>query len=71
MRKLAMNFRAILFGADPARSDAWLAEAKPLARITSGHSPNKFKTLRSYGDDSENRRIRALRITRPACIGKS
>jgi hypothetical protein len=27
MRKLAMNFRAILFGADPARLDAWLAEA--------------------------------------------
>jgi transposase len=27
MRKLAMNFRAILFGADPARLDAWLTEA--------------------------------------------
>jgi Transposase len=26
MRKLAMNFRAILFGADPARLDAWLTE---------------------------------------------
>jgi hypothetical protein len=27
MRKLAMNFRAILFGTDPARLDAWLTEA--------------------------------------------
>jgi hypothetical protein len=26
MRKLAMNFRAILFGADQAHLDAWLTE---------------------------------------------
>jgi transposase len=28
MRKLAINFRAILFGADPARLDPWLTEVK-------------------------------------------
>jgi hypothetical protein len=44
MRKLAMSFRAILFGADPARSDARLTWRTPLAGITSGHSPNKLKT---------------------------
>jgi transposase len=27
LRKLAMNFRAILFGADPARLDAWFTVA--------------------------------------------
>jgi transposase len=27
MRKLAVNFRANLFGADPGRLDAWLTEA--------------------------------------------
>jgi hypothetical protein len=46
MRKLAMNFRAILFGADPARLDARLTEANALVRTTSGHSPNKLKTLK-------------------------
>jgi hypothetical protein len=32
MRKLAMNFRAILFGADPARLDARFTEANASGR---------------------------------------
>jgi hypothetical protein len=46
MRKFAMSFRAILFG---ARSGAIGCPARwrtPLARIASGHSPNKLKTLK-------------------------
>ena len=45
MRKLAMSFRAILFGADPARSDARLTVANASGQH-SGHSPNKLKTLK-------------------------
>jgi len=45
MRKLAMSFRAILLGADPARSDARLTVANASGPHP-GHSLNKLKTLK-------------------------
>jgi hypothetical protein len=81
MRKLAMNFRAILFGADPARLDAWLAEANASSRITTGHSPNKFKTLKRsmFGKrtvcrplaHSDRRLVGALRLRKSQLTGSA
>jgi hypothetical protein len=81
MRKLAMNFRAILFGADPTDWMRGSQRRTPPARTTSGHSLNKFKTLKRsmFGKrtvrrplaHSDRRLVGALRLRKSRLIAAS